>query len=281
MNAVADEKRCSLQYKLLVAARDDEELSETLAKILCSSPTLRNHRSAVLLASSIVGFLCANGNENELSMDTFGYMLSLADESLDESALDAMFRQIEKGEWYDKTKHAWVKHPGRSPQPDVGYVVAYREFKKHLAHDRAAAVRLLRVSTVRFGEYPGWDFLAAAMLEDRIPAGSCPAGCGYYARAMSRIGRAVRASRRRIPAVESDCAEACSAEAVEWLGREIGRAAQTGERLRIGECHVPDGVAAISEEVMGSIMAAVAAPFCPKVEEDLRLAKEMFGFGPD
>lgn len=87
-----------------------------------------------LLYCALVGFIFENGSEEEKNMNTLVYLLDLAkaseeDENM-ESALDAMFRQVEKGEYYDKDLHKWVDNPHRQANPNSFAVGQYRKFKQ-------------------------------------------------------------------------------------------------------------------------------------------------------
>ena len=275
------QNRCTVQAKFFLAARRDEALIDALAAVLCVGLALRSLHSAALLATAIAGFVCAYGRVEELSMDVFCHMLRLADESVGESALDAMFRQIERGEFYDKRKHAWVKHSIRKPQPDVACVLAYRSFKECPAPDRADAVRLLRVSTARLGEYPGWEYLAAALLADRGAVGDgCPPGCGCYAVAASRLSRALSVSSRRLPSAELGSAEAYVADTFECLRGEAERSVLSGERMRVEDRCVPEGAATVSERAAGEVLGHLRGQFCPKACEDLRAVMGALGLQP-
>lgn len=275
------EKRCTPQTKLFLAARRDEELVEALSRTLCSSAAMRENPSGFLLASAILGFIVANGVESELSMRTFGYMLSLANESVEESALDSMFRQVEKGEYYDLEQHKWVDDPRREPQPHLDYIVAYRRFKEEKAPERARTIRLLRLSYLRIGEYPGWDYLCAALLESRVDGDGCPIrrSCKCYLSFMSRLSRAMSTALSDCPSGHAGSSQVYVSKALEYLNEEARTCAVSGERMRLGGATAPEGASSLSESVAGRPLRRLRTPFCPEAEADLASAKRMLGLG--
>lgn len=273
------ERQCTLQAKLFIAARRDRGLVEDLAKILCASGGLREDPAAHLLASAVIGFISANGVDGELSMETFDYTLSLADESLAESALDSMFRQVEKGERYDTFKHKWVDDPCREAHPDADYVAAYRKFKADKAVDRIRTARLLRMACARIGEYPGWDYLGAALLEGRAEGGGCPirGNCDCYSAFMFRLSRAMSTALKDCPPADSGQLEAYVSNALNCLRQEARVSAARGERMRVEECAVPEGAASLSKKVAGRPLRYLRTPFCPEAGADLALVKRLLG----
>lgn len=170
----AFEYRYGTQTKIFMAIKHGEMDVDDLANVLCSQTAGASRLACEPLARSVIGFVANQGAPNEFSFDTVLYLLKMAKEKEDlESALDAMFRQVSKGEMYDLEKHAWVDDPAREAKPNEPYVLDYAAFKAGSVADRRAAVAALTATVVRLGYYPGYECLSAAVLARYGTAGVC------------------------------------------------------------------------------------------------------------
>lgn len=199
-------RRCSaLQARLLFLSARDAELEEALVRLLARSEEKEADRAGESLARAILGLVSEFGVNREQGLGTVRHALGLGEE-----VLAAAFRQIERGEYYDKVRHEWVEDPNREPYGVKGCVSEWVCFRGAPRQERAHAFSALaaRVDSLFFD--PGFDFIAAAFLgafckEEESPRGDiCPFSfsCGLHRDGLAGLRAALKETEESLSAAE-------------------------------------------------------------------------------
>ena len=155
----------SAQRWLFTAAKVRPPMLDALSKLLLRQAGLNGDAAAGFLLNALLGYISELVASRDRHAGTLARLLQMHSSGPEGhmSPLDCLFHTIETGEEYDLDEHRWK--PGRDkPLPDAPFVKAYSAFRERPACEQDHAARRLAGATAKLEEYPGWEYVSAALI---------------------------------------------------------------------------------------------------------------------